>query len=207
MKSIPAAIVLAVSVSLALAGCQQSQDEHSADSQSAASDPTAANAGSAPAGQGDSQDGANAQSTVDSGPAGGVDPEAYRGGSSESKDTFYFVTPDGTFSCAIAEDQTGCNSESMPASAPQVDASDDDAKVRPNAVSFSTSEKAEFSSTGDPMFHYLDANGEFGKGKVLPAGQKLTALGVTCSVTEDSGVDCSNGTHGFTVSTKKYTLS
>jgi len=145
----------------------------------------------------------------DDGAAGGdvVDPAPFRGGAAGTRDNFYFITPSGKHWCAFEPDLVGCNSLSLPADAPKVEASDGSGEmVEPNAVTASRSQRGQLLATGDPSFVYQRADGGFGEGKVLEYGQVLRVYGASCTVSEKRGVTCETGRHGFTFSSAEYSL-
>lgn len=136
-----------------------------------------------------------------------VEASQYRGSYGSESNSYYFRSPSGKFSCSIRSDVTGCNSDSFPSWAPRVEAPSFDTMVAPNEVSFSPGRRAQLAYTGEAVHYKLDATGSnYVETRVLPYGSTLTAYGVTCTVSKDKGVACSEGSHGFQVASSGYTL-
>ncbi|MYM19998.1 hypothetical protein GSY69_08480 [Brevibacterium sp. 5221] len=128
----------------------------------------------------------------------------FRGTSDTTHDTLYFTSPSGKHKCAIGPDDTGCNSSALPADAPDVPGVDGESE-RPNAVVLQPGRKATYAQTGDPAYEFEASNPGSGKGKVLPYGQAISLHGTTCTSAR-AGITCTNGAHGFTLSSERVAL-
>lgn len=94
----------------------------------------------------------------------------------------------------------GC-SGGMPSNAPLVaNAFAPHDMVKPNGVQLRQGSPASFISTEDAAYNDPQA-------RVLAYGDTLTVGSITCSVDPTTGVTCTDGQHGFRVSTGSYQLS
>lgn len=128
-------------------------------------------------------------------------PEDFAG---EESGAFYFVTPAGTYECAIRSGSVaGCHG-ALPPGAPQVPSSLDPAKLTaPNAVEVTPAAPGRFTKVGAPEFHRFA-----GSATVLEYRMPLRAGGFTCSTDVGETVTCASAAnmHGFTIAPDKFRL-
>lgn len=116
---------------------------------------------------------------------------------------YYFTTASRKHSCSISNGEVGCDNFNFTDTLPEVEYMG--AKQQPNAIVMKASGAPEFIGTGDPGHSLQSAGGEWNTDTaVLDYGHVLIAEGISCTTDEDRGVACTNGKHGFEVSSKKY---
>lgn len=115
----------------------------------------------------------------------------------------YFTTESRKHHCNFTGDVLGCDNHSFPADLPEIEYMGE--KQQPTAVELGSSGKPRFAAYGDPTYTLNSATGEWGADtEVLGYGRLLYAFGIACTVDETVGVACSNGAHGFEISSRDF---
>lgn len=134
-----------------------------------------------------------------------VAPWDYLGNGMGSGGDVYFTTETRKHQCGFIEDRVGCDNHSFPDDLPTVDYMG--AQQQPTAIELAESGSARSTAYGDPVYSLLSDTGEWGaETEVLGYGQILMVRGITCTTDEERGVVCTNGGHGFEISSSDYAL-
>ena len=209
MRAHPLLSPTLAAAALLLSGCDGSQSGTET-APSAADSPAGADAAGT---SGTDSQGADAPDSRTPGPgqeapavdaSGMVDPADYQpdGG---LPDSYYFMTADGAFACTLGPTYAGCDSAALPDSVGEsTDAYGNTGKA--NAVAMDFGQKAKFQLTTNPVYTFAGPQPDMAGGRVLPAGATLAAGGASCTATEEMGVECTQGDHGFAVSSQQATV-
>ncbi|GAA1635495.1 MULTISPECIES: hypothetical protein [Brevibacterium] len=118
----------------------------------------------------------------------------------------YFTTESRKHHCSFQEDLLGCDNHSFPEDLPPVTYQGQ--QQQPTAIVLTSTGGPRFEAYGDPTFTQFSDAGEWGADTaVLPYGDLLIAYGIACTTDADREVVCTNGDHGFAISSRDYSLS
>lgn len=119
--------------------------------------------------------------------------------------TFYFTSPSGKFECKIGQNTStvtaSCEGD-LPSNTPDEETADGQSSQQANTIQLIKGRPASFINYGDRTDHNYAGNQP-----KLPYGVVLHAHGINCVIDERTGVTCRAGSHGFTVSSRTFTLS
>lgn len=132
-----------------------------------------------------------------------ADSSAYLFERTYGGDAYFFQAPSKAHICAIEEGRVGCMSDNLPPNCPMVPSNGDyPEKALANAVEMKDGAAAQMINISDAAF----ANSETGVSPVLNYGEVLEGHGFQCTTNKQDGVICRRGSHGFQLSSKKYTV-
>ncbi|WP_019201159.1 hypothetical protein [Tsukamurella sp. 1534] len=191
-SAVPIGLLLAVA--LALTGCGGSGDDAAPapSTMEATTAPTGAQQGTPGGAQG------TVTRTVTAAPSGGAaaeDPADYRSGHGG----VYFMTPTRNIACGLDSTVTGCQVFKTAVIPPGADC--DHGTMPRDELS-----KGYVSEKGGPFTASCFNQGVFfqvSDQRTLPYGRSVTAGGMTCR-SEEKGVTCTRGSHGFFVSAQSF---
>ncbi len=134
-----------------------------------------------------------------------VEPWDYHAEGAGAGSELYFTTESRKHHCSFIEDRVGCDNHNFPDDLPTV--SYMGAQQQPTAIELDRTGRPRFTAYGDPVYSLASPSGEWGADtEVLGYGQLLLVRGVACTTDEDRGVVCTNGRHGFEISSRDYAL-
>ncbi len=134
-----------------------------------------------------------------------VEPWNYHAEGAGSGSELYFTTETRKHHCSYIEDRIGCDNHAFPDDLPTV--SHMGAQQQPTAIELESQGRPRFTAYGDPVYSLASASGEWGADtEVLGYGQLLLVRGIACTVDRERGVVCTNGDHGFEISSSDYAL-
>lgn len=118
----------------------------------------------------------------------------------------YFTTESRKHHCNFNEGMLGCDNFNFPDDLPPVRYMGQ--PQQPTAIVLEAQGSPRFEVYGDPTFTQYSDSGEWGADtRVLGYGEVLWVRGIACTTDPDRGVVCTNGQHGFEISSKRYAMS
>ena len=118
----------------------------------------------------------------------------------------YFTTESRKHHCSFTETELGCDNFNFPDDLPPVRYMGQ--PQQPTAIVLEAQGSPRFEVYGDPTFTQYSDSGEWGADtRVLGYGEVLWVRGIACTTDPDRGVVCTNGQHGFEISSKRYAIN